>query len=267
MGFRLFGTFIPYYGTCILIGIACAFLIGFYLCKKLSLNTDDFMIICAYLVAFGFTGAKILYILVSLKYINWAFVFQSMKNFNAFIGSGFVFFGGLIGGLLAMPFIKKVHKIDVYSYLKCLTPALGVAHCFGRIGCSLAGCCHGRPTTGNFYFIYTESIAAPNGVKLFPIQGIEAFSVLCIAIVCFILVIKKKDIKVHYLYISIYSVVRFILEFYRADSVRGFAAGLSTSQIISISLLLIIICLEIYERFIRKKKIVKTEEITEQENI
>lgn len=107
MGFKLFGTFIPYYGFFILIGIVCAGLLGYFLCKKLSLNIDDFIIICAYLLAFGFTGAKLLYIAVSYYNIDFYSVFSSLENFNLFFSSGFVFYGGLIGGFLALFFVKK----------------------------------------------------------------------------------------------------------------------------------------------------------------
>ena len=112
MGFKLFGTFIPYYGFFILIGIVCAFTSGYFLCKKLPLNIDDYIIICAYLVSFGFVGAKILYILISINNIDFHSVFSSVENFNNFFNSGFVFYGGLIGGFLALFLVKKIHKIQ-----------------------------------------------------------------------------------------------------------------------------------------------------------
>ena len=94
MGFNLFGTFIPYYGLCIVIGIVCAYILGFLLCKKSNLNTDDFLLIAAYLFAFGFLGAKVLYVLISLRSINFSSLFKSIKSFNLFLNSGFVFYGG-----------------------------------------------------------------------------------------------------------------------------------------------------------------------------
>ena len=236
MGFYVFSTFIPYYGLCILIGIVCAFFMCYFLCKKEKLDTDDLIIICAYLIAFGFLGAKILYILVSLKSIDFKFVFKSMKTFNLFISSGFVFYGGLIGGFFSLLFVKRIHKINVNNYISILVPGVCIAHGFGRIGCSLAGCCHGKITQNNhFYFMYKKSIAAPNNVKLFPVQGIEAFCIILLGMVCFAFVLKRKKINVTSLYIFVYSILRFILEFFRGDTERGFIFFLSTSQIISIA--------------------------------
>ena len=124
MGFFLFGTFIPYYGFFILLGIVCAFSWGYVLCKKFSLNTDDFILIDAYLLLFGFLGAKILYIIVSFKHIDFSAAFQSLKHFNAFVSSGFVFYGGVIGGLGALHFLKKVQNINTNEYLKILAPSI-----------------------------------------------------------------------------------------------------------------------------------------------
>ncbi|MEE0999167.1 MAG: prolipoprotein diacylglyceryl transferase family protein, partial [Treponemataceae bacterium] len=56
---------------------------------------------------------------------------------------------------------------------------------------------------------------------------------------------------IYYLYIVCYSILRFILEFYRGDSVRGLFGGISTSQIISI----ILFVLAITTYFIKKVKV------------
>lgn len=253
MGFYLFGTFIPYYGFFILIGIVCAYFFGLILVKKKQLDTNDYIIVCAYLVGFGFVGAKLFYIIVSIKDIDFSLVFSSIKAFNDFFASGFVFYGGLIGGLIAFIALKKWHNIDSGEYIKIITPSLGIAHCFGRIGCSFAGCCHGKITTSNFAFIYTKSLAAPNNVPLFPVQGIEAFCLLILSIICFVLVIKNSKIKVQFLYILVYSVLRFILEFFRGDSARGLYSGISTSQIVSICLFFSVIFLLVIDK-IRKRK-------------
>ena len=84
MGFHLFGLFIPYYGFCIAIGVVSSFLIGLLLCKKNKLSGDELIILYAYLLSFGFIGAKLLYAIVTFKYIDWAETFSSMENFVEF---------------------------------------------------------------------------------------------------------------------------------------------------------------------------------------
>ena len=248
MGFNLFGTFIPYYGLCIVAGIVCAYFLGFCLCKKSNLNTDDFLLIAAYLFAFGFLGAKLLYILVSLRTISFRILFKSIKAFNLFINSGFVFYGGLIGGLLGLLFIKKLHKIQIKQYIKILAPCISLAHAFGRIGCSLAGCCYGKVTSCRFHFSYSDSIIAPAGVNLFPVQGIESFCLFILTLILVILYLKNTECQVHLIYFISYSMLRFILEFYRGDIERGRFLFLSTSQLVSIAIFSSTIIYLIYSR-------------------
>lgn len=244
MGFFLFGTFIPYYGFCIVVGIGCAFLLGYFLCKKLSLNVDDFILLDAYMVAFGFLGAKLLYIVVSFRTIDFSLVFHSLANFNAFVASGFVFYGGLLGGLAALPLVKKMHHLDVSAYILVLVPCLSLAHAFGRVGCSLAGCCYGKITDGNLYFLYHKSAVAPNDVRLFPVQGIESSCLVILTVIFTFLVLRNHFRKVHVVYIVSYSVIRFFLEFFRGDAERGIFGFLSTSQIVSLLLILGVISFE-----------------------
>lgn len=258
MGFFLFGTFIPYYGFFILSGIVCAFLFGSFSSKYFSLDFNDFIIISGILIGSGFLGAKLLYILVSFKYIDFYSVFQSMKNFQDFIGSGFVFFGGIIGGLFGLAIIQNLFKIEVRKYLGIITVCLGISHFFGRIGCLFAGCCHGIVTSKKFSIIYTNSIIAPNNVKLVPVQGIEAFCILVVTIVCIVLVFKKSNVKIELFYMFFYSIIRFILEFFRGDFARGKIFGFSTSQYISILVFATTLILIILKSFRTHKEKTKT---------
>ena len=253
MGFFVLGTFIPWYGLCIATGMVCAFLLGFFLCKHARISFDNFILIGAYLFAFGFAGAKILYIIVSWKEINFSIAFQNLESFNEFIGSGFVFYGGLIGGLAGLLFIKKIHHIELKTYVSILAPCLSLAHAFGRIGCSLAGCCYGCETTGSFCFEYTESLAAPNGVKLFPVQGIESACLFLLTLVLVIMFFKNSECRTFLVYAAAYSVIRFILEFFRGDAGRGSLWIFSTSQIIS---MIVFICAAGYLvfKFLKNKK-------------
>lgn len=233
MGFYLLGRLIPWYGFFIALGIILASFLSYVLCKKTQKDYNDFIILAAWLMAAGFLGAKLFFILIYFKVINWAFCFSSLKNFSVFIGTGFIFYGGLIGGFLVLPLIQKIHKIQIKKYINILCPAVALCHAFGRIGCSFAGCCHGRITEGPLYFVYKESLSAPNGVHLFPVQGIEAFCVFVLALIFTLLVLKNIKFSLLNIYLLSYSVLRFILEFFRGDEARGFLGNLSTSQIIS----------------------------------
>ena len=246
-------------------GMFFSYLTSYLLCKKLKLDTDDLLVICAYIIAMSFIGAKLLYIIVTIKSINLKVVFSSLENFNLFLNSGFVFYGGLLGGLGALVIVHKAHHIDVKSYYKVLVPGAGIAHCFGRIGCSLAGCCYGKHTHGPLFFKYTKSIIAPLNEPLFPVQGFEAAGLLVLTVICIILVLKQSKIKVLRLYLFSYSILRFILEFFRGDPDRGHILFLSTSQVISVGIVLSLVGLIIYERRSQSALTENNSEVSSQE--
>jgi len=234
LGFYLFGAFIPYYGFCIASGIVCAASVSFLLCRRFSLNFDYCIVLCAYFLLFGFLGAKLLYIAISFKTIDFNLAFHDSVYFNYLVSSGFVFYGGLAGGLFAVWFAKKIHHIETEKYIQILCIPASLAHAFGRIGCFLSGCCHGKATESCFSIIYTHSLIAPNGIKLIPVQLIEAVFLFMLAIILLILLLKEFNADLPDIYILSYSIFRFIIEFFRGDKGRGFIGSFSTSQVISI---------------------------------
>ena len=112
----------------------------------------------------------------------------------------------------------------------------------GRLGCLMAGCCYGRPTSMPWAVTFTDPFAAANvgtplNVPLHPTQIYEAGAELVVLI--FLLVTERKGRpypgRTFWGYMFLYAASRFIIEFYRADE-RGLIMGLSTSQFISVIL-------------------------------
>ena len=125
-----------------------------------------------------------------------------------------------------MPFLK---------YFDLVMPSVALAQGFGRIGCFLAGCCYGRETDSALGIVFHNSSYAPNGVKLLPTQLISSGLDFLLCAVLILLDRKKKgDGQIAGAYLVLYSIGRFILEFYRGDLIRGNVGALTTSQFIAI---------------------------------
>ena len=109
-----------------------------------------------------------------------------------------------------------------------------VFHIFGRLGCFFGGCCYGVECKFGFA-AHGNTITDIGEVTRFPVQLLESFCNLCIAIII-LSVLKKQKLsgRVFYLYLIMYATVRFFDEFLRGDEVRGFVFGVSTSQFISV---------------------------------
>ena len=133
-----------------------------------------------------------------------------------------------------------------------------LVHIFGRLGCFLAGCCHGRPTDSIIGVTFTDAAcyAHPLNTPLFPSQLMEATYIFIIMIVLLLLRNRRKFYgQLFILYIILYAIGRSILEIYRGDSARGFIIEdyLSHSQFIA--LILLGSGIYIYNLLARKNKI------------
>ena len=224
---------LPSYGLMIMIGIIVANIVAYKVIKKEDIDMDDFITLEGYCMLGGFLGAKILYLLISYKDID-ASRLTDIHYLIDIIRTGYVFYGGLIGGILAVLLAGKIHHIDVKKYIGTFIFVIPLVHCFGRIGCFLAGCCYGIPYDGIGAVIYPAGSIAPSGISLFPVQLVEA---ACLLLISIIIIIYQHHYGIKHtfaLYLIMYGIVRFILEFYRYDEIRGRLYGLSTSQWICI---------------------------------
>lgn len=226
------------YGLMIAIGVIAAYLTVEYRAKRHNLRHELIFNLTIWCAIGGILGAKLLFLITQIKSI--------MKDPSQLlhISEGFVVYGGIIGGILAGYLFCRKHKLEFLTYFDLVMPSIALAQGFGRIGCLLAGCCYGHRTDSAFSLVFTDSDFAPNGVPLIPTQPISsALDFLnCFALI-FLSKRLKADGQVAGFYLVFYSIGRFILEFFRGDLDRGSVAGLSTSQFISIFLLLIGIAL------------------------
>ena len=253
---NIFGFEVASYGLIIFIGIIIGGIIAIqYFSKFNNLKKDDVLFAILYAIIGVGIGAKLLYILTNIPFLIenyqtldvWDTLVQMFKG-------GFVFYGGLLGGILGVYIYAKQFKIPFKSLLLTLLPVVPLIHAIGRIGCLCAGCCYGMEYDGFGAVVFHNSVLAPNNIPLFPMQIVEA---ICNLIIFIILLCTYKKFLGTYktlgLYLILYSIVRFILEFFRGDLIRGIYFSLSTSQWISIILLIFGIAIFIYEWRNKKK--------------
>lgn len=217
------------YGFMMAIGIISAIFITVYRGKKIGIDSDTIFDLAIYGVISGILGAKLLFIIAEAPYI-----FKNPAVLKDMITGGFVVYGGIIGGVLAGYIFCRVRKIDFLTLFDLVAPSIALAQGFGRIGCFSAGCCYGRETTSPFGVVFHNSPFAPNGVRLIPTQLISSLGDFIIAVILFYFATKEhKKGQVAALYMILYSIGRFFVEFLRDDP-RGNVFFLSTSQFICI---------------------------------
>lgn len=186
----------------------------------------------------SWVGSKVFYLISSAK--GEYEVYMNSSNF--WFGGGFVFYGGLVFGLIFISIYSIWLRKFPREYLFLAIPALSISHGLGRIGCLLAGCCFGIKSELP-WAIYLH------GHYRHPVQIYEAILLLVLGYFLLSKIIKRVkiinfdlnalSIYTIFMYFTIYSIARYFLEGLRGDLVRGVSkSGFSTSQIISLVLIL-----------------------------
>ena len=242
--FELFGKTFGMYGLMAMVGFVVCGLVAFLIGRSRKIAFEDIILVILSIGAGLMVGGHLLYGITRMSdfftFIGESKSLSFVDVFNALLDTfgGSVFYGGFLGGLCAILIhtkfskdVKRSQILDVYAV------SVPLFHMFGRLGCFFGGCCYG--IEHEFGFVAPENPLLPGygGVSRFPVQLIEAGCNLLIFVVILLLYLKrKKEYPLLPIYLLIYPPVRFTLEFFRGDAIRGHLFGLSTSQWISIFL-------------------------------
>ena len=154
---------------------------------------------------------------------------------------GLVFYGGLLASVIFAWYYINKHQLPLWKLADVLAPSLALGQAIGRWGCFFAGCCYGIRTDVPWAITFSDPKSlAPLDVALHPTQiYLSLNSLIIFGILLFLRKHKSFDGQVFWAYGILYSIGRFIIEYFRGDD-RGFAVQnfLSTSQFIGIFILL-----------------------------
>ncbi len=255
----IFGAQMPSYGMMLLLAFLAALIVSILRCKVNGISAVDTFVAMILAGAGAFLGAKLFAVIQGLP-LYFASYAQAGRTFQEYFAStGLVFYGGFIGCVLFIMLFCAIYKIKWWAAVDALLPSLPLAQAIGRVGCFLAGCCYGVPFAGGVVFRRSLELSIPKDIPLLPVQLIE--SACCLALFLFMARYgrqKRPPGKVLSMYLLGYGTIRFILEFFRYDAIRGFYGVFSTSQWVS----LVLIGLGVYfVRFYRPKECKKAEPV------
>ena len=197
----------------------------------------------------GLLGAKLYYVVV-------------LGNWDAlFTRGGFVFWGGLIGGMLAVMLVIWRKKIPMMRIFDVGAPAVAAAYAVGRTGCWAVGDDYGKPWPGGFLSVQFPEGAPPSTVgfmshdfgvqfprgmspntvvAVYPTQLIE----VALGLIMFGILWRLRDHKhaegwLFGVYCVLAGFERFLVEFLRAKDDRFLVGGFfSTAQLIAVVFML-----------------------------
>ena len=240
------------YGMMMALGFLAADFVISSECRRRGLNRDFASSLVVWAAIAGIACSRLYSVIDNFSaYMHdpWSIIFS---------GSGFVWYGGLIGGLLSSYFVSRYYKIDFSTAADMAGPALVIGQALGRIGCHLSGDGDwGMPTRLPWGVQYPNAIVGWNGntvlqldsqnhlvsafypgVHVHPTPIYEAF---LYTIIFMFLWSRRKETKVpgqlFYLYLMVAGAARFMVEFLRVNP-RVFM-GLSEAQLIALAMMVI----------------------------
>jgi phosphatidylglycerol:prolipoprotein diacylglycerol transferase len=234
--FHIGGLTIYGYGFCILVGVLTAFCHLYLNRVRLGMDVDSISTVILICFVGVFIGGKVFYFMEDPAG-HW----RNMDVFLGDLGNGFVFYGSFLVTLLLLWVWMRKMGWDFWDKMDDIGIAGAFVHGFGKLGCFLAGCCHGVVCLNSSYgvvFNDPKSHAEPLGEALYPVQLWDA-GIVFFSIAMMLLMQKRGKYfggQLFFFYALIYGVGRFFTEGYRGDVSRGFVFDglLSHSQFIAI---------------------------------
>ncbi len=225
------GKQISFYSIIGFVGLLAALLLCLKRRRIYDIEKGDLINLFAYSIVGIVVGSKLLALICMIPdFIEyWDKINWNNQLLETLMQSGFVFYGGFIGIVIAFYIYCKQFGLQFGRVMELVAPAVPLFHFFGRIGCYTAGCC--------------------GGVNGFPLQLVEAaVNLIIFAIIIYVQDKHPKFSKTFPLYIVIYGCMRFVLEFFRGDPERGFFGPLSVSQWIAIILVMFALRIIFYKK-------------------
>jgi len=242
--FELFGRPVAVHGYGLMIGLGGTAWIVLVAreAKRRGLEglRANLVLVLLAMVAAGWVGGKLFYVLTSGGEVT-----------AETAGAGFVYYGSLLAAIPTLGFLAArlgappLTALDVF-----MTPA-PLLHTFGRLGCFLAGCCYGHRCDLPWAVTFREG-HGQNGVPLHPVQLYESVGLLVLFLVLWFVVRPRQRFagQIALAYLGGYAVLRIVTEQFRGDPAREFvtgqaaapgepAAGLSTSTVVSLGMLVV----------------------------
>jgi len=163
---------IPGYGVMLALGFFVATYLILREGKKLKINENHLMNLLTIAIIGALVGSRLFHVIFERPLYYWH---HPLEIFYLWHG-GYVFFGGVLFAALGVWWVRQQYKLSSLIIFDIIAPFLALGEVFGRVGCFLAGCCHGKPTQLPWGITFSDpsSFAHPLGVALHPTQLYQA---------------------------------------------------------------------------------------------
>lgn len=230
---------VPSYGLM----LAIAFSVGYFETLRRSIREKEidprhienlFLIV----IASAVIGSRLFHVVFE----DPIYYFQNPAKIFAVWQGGYTFYGGLLIGLVATYGYTRIRRLSFLRIVDIMTPSVLFGLALGRVGCFLAGCCWGQPTSMPWGVVFSNPLSfAPHHTSpLHPTQLYESLgAALLFGVAWFKYNRRAYDGQIVFFALIGYALLRFFVEFFRGDDYRGFVLNgtLSYAQLVSLTIL------------------------------
>jgi len=239
--FTIGDFFLPTYGVLVALGFVAGLAVSVRHARRAGLNPETIGNLAVYCALAGLLGAKLF-----MFALDWEYYSRNpgrLLSVETLLSAG-VYYGGFLAALLFAWFFVRRHRMPWLKVADVLSPGVALGHAIGRLGCFAAGCCWGQechlPWAVRFMNPDAHAITGvPLGVWLHPAQLYESALTFLV-----FWAVQRRALKPHAdgavlgLYLTLYSIARFGVEFVRAhDQAFPFGGPFSTTQWVALGLL------------------------------
>lgn len=191
-------------------------------------------------------------------------------NMAVLLRGGLTAYGGFLGGALSA--WLALGRRDLLALGDVMAPGLGLATALTRVGCFVAGCDYGIVTESRLGVRFPPGSPAfdahldrgwigPFSLESLPVHPTELYESALGLVICLVSAIalavrwkKPLDGTVFLLAASMYAIGRSLIESLRGDTDRGVFAFVSTSQLVSVAVLIAVLAIA-FSRALRRGRV------------
>lgn len=226
---------IRFYGIFFSLGIIFGCIMAYYLLKKDGRGWHEHVFDLGITIAFvGIIGGR----LWDVFFFDWDYYHDHLLEIPYVWQGGMAIQGGVIFACMAAYFYLRKHKIPVLPFADTVTPAIIFGQAIGRIANFMNGDAFGHPTGANFGILYPDTTLAYRTYGAQPLWPAEVWEcqgdLIILGLLLWYACFKHARGTTFCLYIMLYSLLRFFLEFFRGDY-GSLAFGLKSAQLTSLT--------------------------------
>lgn len=253
---------VSWHGVFTALGVVLGVLVPARLAPRLGQTAEQVYSIALWAVPGGMVGSRLTHVIDNWGYYT-AYPLQALRFWEG--GTGL--YGALLGGAVTGIAYAYFRKLPVARFCDLAAPGMILAQVTGRIGCLINGDAYGTFTSLPWALVYTHPAAGVT-TRLYEARHPAVIYEMLWDLVVLALLWRffgklKHNGMLFLLYLSIYSIGRFLISFVRGD--RVIALGLQQAHIISLLVLAVTVPLFVYLAWRKPRALPERAEAPEEE--